>query len=416
MNQVLEPERSIPVLYDVDLVVAGGGTSGIAAAVCAGRLGLSVVMVEQACTPGGMFAQLHWSNDFTHKGGICAEIFNHLETENALVRQNGYCRYNPFVVPPYLDSLLASANVEVLYRATVAGVLKEDRAIKGIFVETKQGRIAIKARVVIDATGDGDVAVAAGARYAYGREKDGATQAISLIQLYLRYEAGRVNSQEIEKELRAVAPGFRMPYVHGDWDSQFGLTQAMLNGTTHVCGHDPLTAAGLSKALCALRAQSYELFKALSNTSRMARLEFGPFAPLPGIRETRRIRCDYGMTYADTQAGSHFDDGLFTVTQPIDIHKCNDSEPGIRVEPVKPYQIPYRSLLPQGVENLLVVGRCIDGEHEALASYRIMSNCFAMGEAAALAAHEVKQGAASPREVDPRRLIQELARRGFKYS
>ncbi|MEK6793809.1 MAG: FAD-dependent oxidoreductase [Spirochaetota bacterium] len=413
MTYVKEPERDVPVKYDVDVVVAGGGTAGVAAAVCAGRMGLRTVMVEQSCAPGGLVTQLGWSNDFTNKGGFTREFFELLERDGVMVRNKTMCNYDQFRVTPYLDTFLAAANVRVLYRATVANVIQNDGTVSGVFIETKEGRIAVKARVVIDATGDGDAAAQAGAKFTKGRAKDGAMQAISLSHTFINYTAGTISMEDIAKEVRDTSPDFMLPYVHGTWKNQTGTKSTMTNGTMHVCGYDPVSAEGISDALIALRAQAVDVFNALKKTTSMRDIEFGPFMPLPGIRESRRITCDYTVTKDDTVRGARFDDGLFTVTQPIDIHKCTEAEPCIIVEKVTPYHIPYRSLLPRGIENLMVVGRCIGGEHEALASYRIIADCFAMGEAAAIAAQQVAKGARSLRAVDVGTVTAEMEHRGY---
>ncbi|MBN2712472.1 MAG: FAD-dependent oxidoreductase [Planctomycetes bacterium] len=415
MQTIREPEREIPVKYDVDVVVCGGGTAGVAAAVCAGRIGLSVVMVEQGFAPGGLLAYMVWSNDFGNKGGFAREFFAHLVEEDIISHKDSSrsFNYNPFTLPPYLDRLLKDAYVRPLYRATVAGAILDGGKLGGVFVETKEGRIAVKARTVIDATGDGDVAARAGAKFAFGRAKDGAMQAISLGQYYMNFTSEPVEMEIVEREVAEAAPEFTMPYVHGSWKKMVGMSSTMMNGTMHVCGYNTATAEGISDALVALRAQGEEFYKALKKTERMRNIERGPYTSLPGVRESRRITCDYMLTLEDTLKGSRFDDGIFTVAQNIDIHKCLEGEPGIVVQKITPYHIPYRSLLPQGLENLFVVGRCIGGEHEALASYRIIADCFAMGEAAAIAARQAKDADCSLRAIDVPGLVAEMKSRGY---
>jgi len=112
--------------------------------------------------------------------------------------------------------------------------------------------------------------------------------------------------------------------------------------------------------------------------------------------------------------GRQFEDGLFTVTQSIDIHRCQAGEPAIYVERIKPYHVPYRAMLPTGLENLLVAGRCIGGDHEALASYRIIAGCFAMGEAAAIAVAMAKDAGCGLREIETKDLVGEMVHRGYE--
>ena len=143
-------------------------------------------------------------------------------------------------------------------------------------------------------------------------------------------------------------------------------------------------------------------------------IEFGPFSAIPGVRESRRIVCDARVTDAVVAAGGAFPDGLFRVTQGIDIHRRDDADPQIIVRHVPPYQIPYRALLPTGVENLLVAGRCIGGDHEPLASYRIMADCMAMGEAAAIAVKMALENDCAPRGISHDALIGEMRARGYE--
>ncbi|NLB97606.1 MAG: FAD-dependent oxidoreductase [Armatimonadetes bacterium] len=411
---IREPAREIPVTHEADVVVAGGGTAGVACAVCAARLGLSVIMVENTVQPGGMVTHVtQWTNDFDNKGGFAREFYEHLVENGILVRPY----YNPFRVVPYLDSLLEEAGVLPLYLCRVAAPIVEDGELQGVIVESKQGRHAIRARVVVDATGDGDVAAFAGASFEFGREGDGAIQSISLTHSMQGFPRDRVHLRdELLPMLRQVDPECQLVYDNGYIRRQVDTRAGLLFGTPHVFGYNPLDAESLSAALVALRKQTVELFNLMRQTEIGAELEFGPFGGLPGVRESRRICCDARVTVDDLRAGRSRPDGLFTVTQSIDIHKRVPEDPAIIVERIQPYEIPYGALLPKGLERILVVGRCIGGDHEAQASYRIIADCFAMGEAAALAAHAAVRGGVGLREIDVPALVAEMARRGYKNS
>ncbi|MFA7232216.1 MAG: FAD-dependent oxidoreductase, partial [Victivallaceae bacterium] len=139
-----------------------------------------------------------------------------------------------------------------------------------------------------------------------------------------------------------------------------------------------------------------------------------PFGALPGVRESRRIVCDSKVTIADIDNEKSYPDGLFTVNHDIDIHRCQPDEPAIIIRKVKPYKIPYGALLPRGLERLLVVGRCIGGDHEALASYRLIADCFAMGEAAALAAEQSLRTNIDLRSIAVRELIEKMTKLGYQ--
>ncbi|MDX9982294.1 MAG: FAD-dependent oxidoreductase [Lentisphaeria bacterium] len=417
MNTYREPAREIPVTHAVDVVVAGGGTAGTAAAVCAARLGLAVVMVEQTAIPGGMLTQVtHWLSDFANKGGFAREFITHL-------RDSGICQWpyhNLFRTALYLDELVDASGVRHLYLARVAAPMRDgDGRVCGVIVESKSGRHAVRAKVVIDATGDGDVAALAGASFVVGRESDGACQAISLSHLLTNYTGPAISNPDflalLDRAATAAGNHYRIPYDRARIQTLAGTRQCIWNGTPHVCGHDPLDAASLSDAMVALRRQCREFHDTLKfHTKEFADLEFGPIAGLPGVRESRRMLCDEAVSYPDAVAGHRRPGGLFLVTQAIDIHKCHEGEPDIYVEKIKPYHIPYGALLPKGVENLLVVGRCIGGDHQTLASYRIIADCFAMGEAAAIAARVAIDENRTPRQIPAEQVAAKMAELGYE--
>jgi len=410
-----EPSREIPISHEVDVVVAGGGVAGVAAAVCAARLGLSVVMVERTAQPGGMVTHVtSWLNDFDNKGGFAAEFRKH-------VVDSGICRWpycNPFAVVPYFDGLLADAGVRTLYLAFVVAPILEDGVLQGVIVESKSGRHAIRARIVIDATGDGDVAALSGAGYRRGRERDGACQSVSLSHLWLNYQGGTLSNEDwkaaVSRAAAAAGNGFRLEYDHGRLAPLCGHIPAYWNGTPHVTGYDALDAESLSDMLAALRRQSMDYFETMRGRAPgFEEIACGPFSGIPGVRESRRIVCDDCITVDRARSGAQCPDGLFTVTQTIDIHKCLPDEPPISLERVKPYHITLGALLPRGLENLGVAGRCIGGDHEALASYRIIADCFAMGEALAIASHAAIQNKTTLRAVKPSLVSDAMRSRGY---
>ncbi len=415
-----EPARQIPITHDVDVLVCGGGTAGVAAAICAGRMGLSVVMVERTAQPGGIASHVtQWlSRSFQTKGGLPAEFLGE-------ITRRGICQfpnYRNAELVPYFDTLIDESNVVPLYLAYVVAPMVEHNRLTGAIVESKSGRHAIAAKVVIDATGDGDVAALAGADYRIGRDSDGACQPISLSHLIMNYRGEPMEAQQfdriIEEATNRAGNGYTLPYSHNNrfklWP---GSQQASLNGRPHALGYDALNAEQLSRALIELRKQAVEFYNLLKHhTQEFADIEFGPFSALPGVRESRRICCDATITHADALEGRRFEDGLFLVTQNIDIHRRTPDEPSIHLEQVKPYHIPYGALLPRGLENLLVIGRCIGGDHEAMASYRIIADCMAMGEAAAIASHMAINSQCTTRNIDRKRLIQSMHERGYEQA
>lgn len=412
---VTEPSRQIPVAFDVDVVVCGGGTAGVAAAVCAARAGLSVVLVERSSILGGMVTHVtSWLNDFDNKGGFPREFRAYLLAEG--IESKPY--YNPWRVVPYLDALVAESGVRVLYLATAVAPILEGSRLIGVFVESKSGRTAVRAKITIDATGDGDVAARAGAAFEQGRAGDHAVQAISLTQVLLDYKGGKIGFERMREIIAAAVEKSGEPYwyPYDRWhpDPVVGTERAAFQSVPHATGYDPTDAVQLSDALIEMRRQANELFALLRNYGHeFEGIGYGPFSAIPGVRESRRIVCDRCVTHADVLNGARCADGLFTVSQNIDIHRRDRVERPIMGEKAKPYHIPYGALLPKGLENLLVAGRCIGGDHEALASYRIIANCMAMGEAAALAAKSAVERRCTPRDVPAAGLAAEMSARGY---
>lgn len=416
LEHVEEPARQIPVSHHADVVVAGGGTAGVAAAVVAARLGLQVVMVERTALPGGMVTQLSWLNDFKNKGGFPREFLQNLEDQGIYTAPN----YNPFLVVPYFDRLLREARVQTLYLAFVAAPLIENGSVAGVIIESKSGRTAIRAKLVIDATGDADVAAMAGAEFKIGRDSDGACQAISLVHLLTNYRAGKITRERMcelaEAAAKSAGNGFKLPYDKWSPKPIVGTESCLANGLPHATGWNPLSVDEMSKCLIELRQQAWNIYSTLKkHTAEFASIEFGPFVGLPGIRESRRIIGDVEITRDCVVKGGRFPDGLFMVQQNIDIHKCTQDEPAIIVLPVQPYNLPYRALLPKGIENLLVAGRCISGAHEAEASYRVIADCMGMGEAAAIAAKMAIDNHCSPRQIAVKELVNEMRKRGYAH-
>ncbi len=413
---VTEPERKIPVIREVDVIVAGGGTAGTAAAVTAAREGLSVVMLEQSAQPGGMVTHvIQWLSDFKTKGGFGREFLNTV-TEKGIAE---WPFYNTCRVVPYFDELIARSGAEPLYFSQVVRSVVEDNVLQGVIIETKEGRQALHAKVVIDATGDGDVAARAGADFRVGREKDGACQAVTISQLWTGYKGGEISHKDLNslvaEALRRTGAAFSLPYDRWGVTTLPGTDQCILCSNPHATGHDVLSVKGMSECLIELRQQARDIFTFFKeNIPEFSDIEFGPFSALPGVRETRRICCDATITYDDLKGGSRFDDGLFTVEMNIDIHRCSEGEPAIYVERITPFQVPYRAMLPAGLENIIVAGRCISGDHEALSSYRIAADCFAMGEAAALAAKLAVEKKCTPRDVHAAALVSEMKERGYE--
>lgn len=415
MDYITEPEKKIPIHYKADVVVVGCGTSGIAVAVTAARLGLKVACVERSSLPGGLLTQTnHWINDFDNKGGFVSEVMDYLSKNKCLNVKN----YNPFILIPYFDQLLCEHNIRHYFLAYGVAPILDGNRITGVIMESKSGRTAITAQIVIDATGDGDIAAGAGADFQFGRETDGITQPISQGHIVTNFNNEPIMWEKLEELIdsanKANNTDFALPYKKWRPYATIGTKSMLFSCTPHVSGVNAISADELSDALITLRRQATDIFDFFkANLKEFDAIEYGPFFGLPGVRESRRIICEDTVTYDDVLTGRTRENGIFTVAQNIDIHRRDEKDPDIIVEHIKPYHMPYGALIPKKIDNLFVIGRCIGGEHEAEASYRIMPDCMAMGEAAGIASKLSIEKSENIREIDASEIATEMRQRGY---
>ncbi len=431
---VREAARDTLVFAERDVVVAGGGVAGIAAAVAAARGGARVMLLESnaflggAATAGGMNHIGAYDPEVIR--GICQEIVDRMQRLDAAQtffnsNLGSYSVvFNAELYKFMSLSLLAEAGVDLLVLTSVSDVLVEDGRVRGLIVENKSGRSAILGRVIVDATGDGDVAARAGAPYEVGRASDGRTQAITLMfQVgdidYGRFidhiNANRSRFREVEidtsrpqpqvmvggfeEELRTAHQRGELSYQHEILfvDGQMGAGASI--NATHLLDFDGTNALDLS------RAQMEGVRQVIETTAFLRKYVPGfekstlkAISNRLGVRETRRIIGEYVLTEADLHEGRRFQDVIGRNSAPMDIHSPSDG--GQTWVHVRAHDIPYRCLVPLKIDNLLTAGRCISVTHEALASVRFQPACMVTGQAAGLAAAIASRTGAVPRQID----------------
>ncbi|HYG60273.1 MAG TPA: FAD-dependent oxidoreductase [Symbiobacteriaceae bacterium] len=431
-----------------DVIVAGGGPAGLCAAVTAARSGARTLLVERYGFLGGNatgslvgpWMTFHMSAETQVVEGLPQEIVRRLQaTGGALGHMRDTTGYVPTVTPFDAETLkfvalelCEEAGVDLLLHAFVAGVIRDGDTVKGIVVQSKAGTMELRAGVVIDATGDGDVAVAAGAEFQLGRPEDGLTQPLSLM-----FKLGHVDLGAVRAYMKAHPEEF---YRRTVWDSLDSQDHLSVNGfysilreaialgeldlqrdmvlffqtvhpdevtvnMTRMQGVDATDPWQMTRAEVALRRQVMQLvrfFRTRIPGFGAARLvSTGVQA---GVRESRRIVGDYVLTGADILEGQQFADIAARFAYPIDIHDPR----GASTRTLRPrcgsYEVPLRVLLPRGLKGLLVAGRCISCTHEALAAIRLMPLAMALGQAAGtVAALAVRDGLADVRQVEAER-------------
>ncbi|MDR1284510.1 MAG: FAD-dependent oxidoreductase [Opitutaceae bacterium] len=418
----------MPVLDEADVLVLGAGPGGVAAAVAAARNGARVILVERFGTFGGTWTTGHLGAimPFPYVRGLFAEIADRLRAESAwLSGKNDYgagATYDIETIKIILDRLVAeTANIRPYFFAQVAGVFREGNRVRGVAIESKQGRHALAGQFLIDATGDGDVSVLAGVPSTQGRDSDHGCQPMTMIftmdgaddaralaykkedpSFTRAWRAARERG-EITVPREDVLP-FNMPRP-GQWS--FNVTR--------IINRDPTNLLDVTEAMLEGRRQVAEVVTFLrKHIPGYENAYLSGMAPHIGVRESRRIKCDYTITADDIIKVPAFDDCIARGNWFIDIH--NPSGEGTeRIHPPagKWYEIPWRSIRAQGVENLLVASRCIDSTHEAHAAIRITPQVVAIGQGAGTAAALcVKKNLASTRALDATELRRTLREQG----
>lgn len=421
-----EPGRNTRIFGEFEVVVVGGGPAGIAAAVAAGRAGRSTILIERygfmggAGTAAGLstFCGLHAVVHGRHEQvvhGIAADILARLDAMDGLNRPHLTVRdqitaqsYDISALKIAADELTAEARVKVLYHAFAVGAVMADaQTIDAVLVETKSGRYAIRGRLFVDGSGDGDLAAWAGAPFEVG---DGAGNMLYPSTMF------RINGVDAQKAGRAweLIPQLmeeaerhgrsfprKKPIVRPqrnpiEWRAN--LTQIKNPDGTAVSGID---AEQLSYGEIEGRRQCWDVFRFIKETTPGFDAAYiVEIAPQIGIRETRRIIGDYVLTDDDILGCRDFDDTIGVNGWPVEAHVKGDvnfvfAPPGSRGF----NHIPYRIIVPQRIENLFVIGRCASMSHAGQSSARVSGACFVMGQAAGTAADLALASGAPPRRI-----------------
>ena len=447
-----EPARLTPVSGEADVVVLGGGPAGIGAAIAAARQGASVILVEKngymggVCTAGqvGIWHTLSSLDGKKIIGGVVDDMLLGMTRRNALYQltDRGDVVLDTEVLKIVLDDLALSAGVRLLYHTYVTGVISESPGhIQAVIVENKSGRSAVKGRVFIDCTGDGDLAWHAGARFEKGNN-DGQMQSPGLCMHIANLNNSKEDGPTIQEALDSEPMDYNgKPYPAYLWtvpDVTMRKTGIML-AAARITGTDCTDAESLSNAEVEGRRQIDWVLRTLTKqVPSFKNAGISSIAAEVGVRETRRFLGKYMLTAEDLLSGKSFPDTVARGTYPIDIHspsgrgisfKCLDgtliehNENGNvtrgmwtkdgKKNPVQYYQIPYRVLLPSSMQNVMVAGRCISVTHEALGATRVMVNCMQLGQAAGVGAALASSQGICPADVDIKELQNGLVSLGM---
>lgn len=458
IKEITLPPRNAKVVPQTDVLVVGGGPAGIGAAIGAAEAGAHVVLAEhygflggnataglvltlasyytspkpeKAENPGGpaLFPKVP-SMGKPVIAGVLARIVERLVKGGgafAPSEKTGFIvPFDPEAFKLAALEMLGEAGVDLLLHAFASGVLAED-GLRGVVFETKSGPVVVRAQVVVDCTGDGDVAAFAGAPFEVGREADGLVQPMTLMFLMSGFARSKFES-----------------YVKQhpeEWNGVQGLTtlmgEAVAKGELNVprenilffgTTHDSDISVNSTRITDTLGTDVWDLTSSeLEGRRQITQLIAFLKKYVPGfekaylsqtatyvcVRESRRVLGEYKLTAEDVLEAHKFSDVIAHGAYPIDIHNPKGKGTVLkRVQAGEAYDIPLRCLVPLKVENLLVAGRCISGTHEALASYRVMPISMATGQAAGVCAALACKNKQTPRIVKAEEVQRELIRQG----
>ena len=410
-----------------DLIVVGGGFSGTCAAIEAARKGLSVLLVEKYNCLGGapnnclvMPFMNYWTKLGEGEQFLTGDLF--LEIVENLRRMGGIGENNKTfdeeILKIVLQRMCIAAGANLLFNTTIVGVETENGKIVSIQGWGKSKMLTLTAKHFIDATGDAELSILAGVSYRVGREEDGLCQPMTLSfrlggmdkQTFLmnRAYANALYKEHQEKGLIKNPRENVLIFVtqHDD---------IIHFNTTRIVKHDPTDPWQVTKAEIDAREQVFEMLKFLKENIPGCENAFLLSTALQiGIRESRMIEGEYTLTVEDLKSLKRFPDAIAVANYDIDIHNPEGAGTShYYFGDGEWYEIPYRCLVPKGMKNLLVAGRCISSTHEAQASYRIMPYCAELGHAAGAAVSvAVKNGTDLP-DVDMAELQTILKAEGF---
>ena len=440
-NVVSIPGRDIPILADADVVVAGGGPSGFAAAITAARAGLQVILIERYGFLGGLATAgavgtlcglyLHHPERIEPIiAGFAAELTNALTARGGAfgpIIREGFTAllYNPWHMKRLCDDWIEKEkNINLLLHSTLADAVVSDGAVRALLIASPEGLKAVTGRVFVDATGDAVLAAASGVQTIKGDDAGAVMNPTMMfftqgMDFALYQEKGMpVLNDRIQEAIRngkyplTVSKGLVIPTFRPG-EAIIKLSSLARNGRAL----DGSLIADITYAELQGRKDAEIAMEFLTKEiPGFAGAFLSDTAVQVGIRETRRIVGRYVLTEADVLAGRMFDDVICLCSWPLELWEGGTEPRMVFLTEGRYYGIPYRSLLCREINNLLVTGRAISMDHGAFASARVMGPCLAEGQAAGSACALALSSGQSLDEIAINKLKEVLTKDGARLS
>jgi glycine/D-amino acid oxidase-like deaminating enzyme len=426
--------KQLTHLMDVDVIVVGSGSAGATAAIAAARAGARTLLVERYGFLGGTSTQVldtfygfYTPGTVGYKvvGGIPDDVVARLELHDAAFeRPNTFgagtgVTYDPTLLKIVWEQLAIEAGVQILFHSFCTDVIMDGSRITGIVVDGKRGLMAITARTVVDCTGDADVCARAGSPFELAGEIDSGqtlTTTFRMAGVDIARTQGFGKKQMAQAMEEAAESGaYRLPRREGSGHitTLDGVIHTIMTRVADVDGTDPVA---LSAAEIEGRAQALEYSRVFRD--RVPGYEGAKLSWLChpiGVRETRRVYGRYRLTRDDCLSARKFADAIGACGAPIEDHHAGVDTTWVYLPDGMTYDIPYRTLLPQAVEGLLVAGRCFSATHDAHASCRSMAQTMTMGQAAGTAAALAVAADVQPHTLDVGLLQAQLLALGARF-
>ncbi len=392
-----------------NLIVVGGGQAGCSAALAAARQGMNVLLAEAGGALGGsavtclvnpympfttMVEENGEKQQLDLSAGIFGEIYKELNSDEIYGYSGGGRLFHEESMKVLYDRKMKDAGVTVLLHATLCDVGRKDRHIESLSFATVGGIYTFTADSFIDTTGDATLAFLAGSPFQLGRETDNLCQPMTLCFRLGNVDTNKIPYAEIDDLYNEFQAQGKITNPREDVLIFRSLIPGVLHfNTTRIVKLDPTDPFDRSKAEAMAREQVVEIFHFLrDNFENFRHADLLMTASEIGVRESRMIEARHILSAQELISCTHFEDSIAAGNYDIDIHSPDGTGTShCRFPQGVYYTIPYRSLIPRDLDNLLVAGRCIGATHEAQASVRIMPICSCTGEAAGIAAAVAKE-------------------------